>query len=60
MLVILSLLTEEGKWVGVSILFCLASVLSKEQGITVLAVNLVYDCLILQKVSKQRMLGTGI
>ena len=42
----------EGKWVGASILLCLCSSLSKEQGVTVLAVCLVYDYLVLQKVGR--------
>ena len=41
------------KLVGVSILLCLCSVLSKELGITVLAVNMIYDYLVLQKVSNK-------
>ena len=42
--------TGRPKLVGASILLCLCSVLSKELGITVLAVNTLYDYLVLQKV----------
>ena len=37
---------------AVSILFCLCSALSKEQGLTVTAVCLIYDIFVFQKVSK--------
>ena len=40
-----------GKWVGVSLLLCLCSALSKEQGIMVVAVILAYDYLVMQEVS---------
>ena len=42
---------DKGKWVGVSLLLCLCSALSKEQGITVVAVILAYDYLVMQRVS---------
>ena len=41
----------EGKWVFGSIALCLCSALSKEQGITALAVCLITDYLVYQKVS---------
>lgn len=41
----------EGKWLGISLLLCLCSALSKEQGITVVAVILAYDYLVMQRVS---------
>ena len=39
------------KWLVVSLLFCFCSVLSKEQGITAVAVCFTYDVFIAQKVT---------
>ena len=41
----------EGKWMCASIALCLCSALSKEQGVTVLAVCLITDYFIHQKVT---------
>ena len=39
-------------WIGLCLLFTSCSVLSKEQGLTVMAVCVVYDFFLLQKVVK--------
>ena len=43
-------------WLGVAVLFILCSFLSKEQGITVVAVCVVYDAFCIQKVSTNSIL----
>ena len=44
------------KWLVVSLLFCFCSVLSKEQGITAVAVCFTYDVFITQKVTGMYLL----
>ena len=38
------------KWLALSMLLCLCSALSKETGITVVAVCIIYDCFIMNTV----------
>ena len=40
-----------GWWLAVTLMFCLCSVLSKEQGITVVAVCVTYEFFVLYKVN---------